>query len=145
MKLFKRGAFTLALFATTLCLGPSSVSAQSAVQGSFKLPFETHWGSLDLKPGAYTMHIDRSASGVHLLYLRGPAGTQVRLLGGYSMITQSDRNFIRVTNVGGTQTVSEFYCGILGQTYTYKVPKVIKLEAQGSTQPTDTLIAINRR
>jgi hypothetical protein len=141
MKSFKRNAFALALLGLSLCLGSSNAMAQSVVEGKFNLPFQAHWGSLTLEPGAYALRIERGAAGPNLIFLRGPHGTQTRLLGAYSTVKESSRSYLRVTNADGTFSINEFYCGALGHAYQYETPKVRQLEAK-TDKPQDTLIAI---
>jgi hypothetical protein len=142
MTSFKRNAFAIVMLAVSLCLGSSKAMAQStAVLGSFNLPFQAHWGSLSLEPGAYTLKIEREAGGTDVLFLRGPNKSQAKLLGGYSIIKHSDRSYLRVTNTDGTYSVSEFYCGALGQTFQYHTPKVRQLQAK-TDKPQETLIAV---
>jgi hypothetical protein len=141
MKSFTRNAFAVTMLALSLCLGSSKVMAQSVVQGNFNLPFQAHWGSLVLEPGAYALTIEHGNGGPNLIFLRGPHKTQARLLGGYSTVNQSSRSYLRVTNTDGTYSVSEFYCGALGHAYQYHTPTVRQLQAK-SDKPQETLIAV---
>ena len=50
--------------AIALCVSVTTASAQSALEGSFTLPYEVHWGKAVLTPGVYTITFDT---------MRGPA------------------------------------------------------------------------
>jgi hypothetical protein len=50
--------------AIALCVSVTTASAQPALEGSFTLPYEVHWGKAVLTPGVYTVTFDS---------MRGPA------------------------------------------------------------------------
>lgn len=53
-----------ALVAATVMAGSSFTQSMGDTQhGSFTLPFEAYWGTLDLKPGAYSFEVSNTASG----------------------------------------------------------------------------------
>jgi hypothetical protein len=54
----------VALLATTAMAGRTFTQSMGDTQhGSFTLPFEAYWGTLDLKPGAYSFDVSTTASG----------------------------------------------------------------------------------
>ncbi len=59
--------FLLAAFLVAAVTASCSF-AQSAVEarGKFTLPFEAHWGTLDLKPGNYSFSLRKEESGLTL-------------------------------------------------------------------------------
>jgi len=50
--------------AIALCVSVTTASAQPALEGSFTLPYQVHWGNAILNPGVYTITFDT---------MRGPA------------------------------------------------------------------------
>ncbi len=56
--------FFLAIIAATAMAGSSFTQSVGETQhGSFTLPFEAYWGTLDLQPGTYSFDVSRGASG----------------------------------------------------------------------------------
>jgi len=54
----------VAIVAATAMAGRSFPQSMGDTQhGSFTLPFEAYWGTLDLKPGSYSFDISATASG----------------------------------------------------------------------------------
>lgn len=54
----------VALLAATAMAGSSFTQSMGDTQhGSFTLPFEAYWGTLDLKPGAYSFDVSTTTSG----------------------------------------------------------------------------------
>src|SRR5258708_5478413 len=54
----------------------TSGNAQTAYQGKFTLPFETHWGGATLPAGDYTFTL-ASANSPYTLYVYGQAGSAI--------------------------------------------------------------------
>jgi hypothetical protein len=58
------------IVAFTAMAGSSFTQSMSDVQvGSFTLPFEAHWGTLDLKPGAYSFSV-KNENGMDLVVVK---------------------------------------------------------------------------
>lgn len=56
--------------ATVFAGGSFSQSMTETGRGSFTLPFEAHWGTLDLKPGAYWFSVRHEESGKSLIAVK---------------------------------------------------------------------------
>ena len=71
----KRNKFALKLLVagftalTGLAGGSFAQSVSDPHSGSFTLPFEAHWGTVDLKPGAYSFSV-RNENGVDLVRVK---------------------------------------------------------------------------
>ena len=135
MNLQKRFALTLTLV-TLLGLAAVGASAATITKATFTLPVAAYWNNTLLQPGAYTLSLDRSTTGVELIYLRGenisatfftPAGAG----------ESSGHSRLRVDDVDGTYVIREFDEGPLGKSYRFGMPKALReLTLRGAaTQP----------
>lgn len=145
MKSITRYALTFALAAGAALL-PLRASAQTLkVKGQFDLPVKTHLAQLTLVPGHYTLQIEHWIDGEQLLRLRGPQGTEVKLLGAVSLVNTANVNYLRLDKVGGSYAVREFHCGAIGQAYSFRNLKPAEVEADRSIAavPQHVIVAVN--
>jgi hypothetical protein len=139
-----RYALTLAL-AAGAALVPSQASAQTTkVTGEFNLPVKAQWGQDTLAPGHYTMAIQNQIDGEKFLRLNGPQGAELRILGAYSFVNKADVNYLRLEKIGGSYALREFHCGTIGESYSFRVPKETKTEANNRVAgPEQVLVAVS--
>jgi hypothetical protein len=124
VNLHKRFALSLALVAL-LGLAAAAASAQTITKATFTLPAPAYWNNTLLQAGDYTLSLDRTNSGVEVVYLRGegiaaafftPAGSE----------ESSGHSCLRVDDVNGTYVIREFDEGPLGRSYRFGVPKAVR-------------------
>lgn len=124
MNLHKRFALTLALV-PILGLTAGGASAQTVTRATFTLPVQAYWNDIMLQPGAYTLLLDRTSSGVELLNIRGentaktfftPAGSR----------ESAGRSCLKLEDISGTYVIREFDEGPIGRSYKFDVPKKVR-------------------
>jgi len=117
LKLFtKVGVAALALGALA-----TSGSAQSAYQGKFTLPFETHWGSATLPAGDYTFTM-ASISSDYRLYIRGEKVNAIIEASATDDKGVAAHAQLNLVEIGDVQTVQTFDAPELGLTIIYAAP-----------------------
>ena len=133
LKLFtKFGVAALALGALA-----TSENAQTAYQGKFTLPFETHWGSATLPAGDYTFTM-ASAGSPYTLYIHGQAGNAIIRASAADQKVVSDHAQLNLVDIGNMQNVETFEAPELGKTFSYWTPKqnpMGRKEARQKTMP----------
>jgi hypothetical protein len=124
------------MFAT---LGANRASAQ-AFQGSFQLPFEARWGSVNLPPNRYTFEIGRSAWSEHvgrgdIVVLSSLAKDGHRV--SYVIWGQIDdppsstgENVLLCQRHGSVYVVRTLRLGAVGETLSFPVPKSVLIESE---------------
>jgi hypothetical protein len=106
-----------------LVLGALATSgkAQSAYQGKFTLPFETHWGGATLPAGDYTFTLV-SASSPYTLYIQGQAGSAIiRATTAGSKVVSAHAQ-LNLVDIADVQNVETFEAPELGLTFIYETP-----------------------
>ena len=117
LKLFtKLGVAALALGALA-----TSGNAQTAYQGKFTLPFETHWGSATLPAGDYTFTM-ASISSDYRLYIRGEKVNAIIEASATDDKGVAAHAQLNLVEIGDVQTVETFDAPELGQTFVYSTP-----------------------
>ncbi len=139
-----RYALTFALAAGAALL-PLRANAQTTkVKGEFDLSVKTHLAQMTLPPGHYTLQIEDLIDGQQLLRLKGPEGSQIKILGAFSFVNKADVNYLRLEKVGGSYAVKEFHCGAIGQAYSFRTVKPSELEADNTLNgPQHVMVAVN--
>jgi hypothetical protein len=112
---FGVAALALGAFAT-------SGKAQSAYQGKFTLPSETHWGGATLPAGDYTFTL-ASASSPYRLYIQGQAGTAIIMPSAADEKVVSGHAQLNLVDIADVQNVETFEAPELGLTFSYATPK----------------------
>src|SRR5580693_10065973 len=103
LKLFtKVGVAALALGALA-----TSGNAQSAYQGKFTLPFETHWRNATLPAGDYTFTL-ASVSAPCTLYIHGQAGNAIIMASAHDQKVVAGHAQLNLVEIAGVQNVETF-------------------------------------
>lgn len=119
MKSIRRVNLFLGLAA--MCFAAGSLSAQTAVVGSFTLPSETHWGTAALPAGDYTFALGYfSTSGIKVITIsRGKRAVAFVLAQAYSPASSSDRSLMMIRE----QRVRSLHLASAGATYYFPAHK----------------------
>ncbi len=118
LKLFTRlGVAVLALGALA-----TSGNAQTAYQGKFTLPFETHWGGVTLPAGDYTFALP-SRTYPYMLYIQGQGGNAIIMAAAADQKVVSGHAQLNLVDVADVQNVQTFEAPELGLTFSYWTPK----------------------
>lgn len=124
MKTNLRQVLTAAGFAMALTLIAAPLKAQ---QGKFTLPVEAHWGNAVLEPGDYRISGPAPTSTIGVIYIYGGGKAQMALPAVSDTQKLSGHSYLRLINVGGTYVVREFNSGYTGHSYTFGIPKTLRL------------------
>jgi hypothetical protein len=117
LKLFaKLGMAALALGALA-----ASGKAQTAYQGKFTLPAETHWGGATLPAGDYTFALSTTDSPSRL-YVRGQGVAAIITATTADDGVVAHRAQLNLVDIGDVPTVYTFEAPELGVTFTYWTP-----------------------
>ncbi|MFZ0592722.1 MAG: hypothetical protein WAM39_19845 [Bryobacteraceae bacterium] len=139
-----RYALTFALAAGAALLPLRATAQTTEVKGEFDLPVKTHLAQLTLPPGHYTLQIQHLIDGQQVLRLKGPEGSQIKLLGAYSFVNKANVNYLRLEKVGGSYAVKEFHCGAIGQVYSFRALNPNEIEADNTPNgPQHVMVAVN--
>jgi hypothetical protein len=136
----KNYASSLGLFALAVGLTASQANAQS-VRGTFNLPFQAHWGDAVLEPGKYTISLPYEGSLSPVMQVSGE-GQTVMILVGMSQKTASERNYLRVENIGQAHVIRELTYGATGRLMRFSVPKSVRNQAAFERSALDTKVAV---
>jgi hypothetical protein len=128
---------------TLVGLTAAGAGAQTITKATFNLPMQAYWNDMMLQPGAYTLSMDRTSSGVELINLRGetiaktfftPAGAR----------DSSGHSYLSVDNINGAYVIRQFDEGPLGRAYKFAVPKTVRnLTLRGAaTQPATVTVPV---
>ena len=112
-----------ALFTVVLGGFTLPASAQN-YRGKFTLPYEAHWGAVNLQPGEYTVSTD-IVGGTPVLFVSNHRTTASIFTGPVDLVEASDNGLIELTEVNGTHVVTRFLAGALGKDYSFRIPKSI--------------------
>lgn len=120
-------SFTWAQFLAPALLAafvfPSVLSAQTASEGTFTLPFETRWGIAILPAGDYSFTLSSLAT-PQLIRVTGQGGTAlVMTSGGVSERKPAEHSALIVVRHEGRARVRALYLEHLGLTFNYVPPK----------------------
>lgn len=124
MKTNLKRTLTIAGLAMAISLIASPLNAQ---QGRFNLPVEAHWGRAVLQPGAYRLSGPSATSVIGVLYIYGNGKTQMAVPAMTEIGNASDHSYLKLVNVGGAYVVREFVSGTTGKSYTFGIPKTLRL------------------
>jgi hypothetical protein len=117
MKVFCR----LAVLGASLALAASPGNAWQEFKGTFDLPVEARWGSVELHPGKYRVSIFPGTSSP-LIRLEGEDGRAVMVL---PLIREdrdaSDKSALTLVQVDGNYYVRKFEAGDIGQVMTFRI------------------------
>jgi hypothetical protein len=132
------------VLAAGAALIPAQASAQE-LKGSFDLPMKTQWSQMTLVPGHYTISLERMQSGMKMLRLKGPEGSQVKPVFVSNFIKETDTNYLRLERIGTSYVVREFHCGSVGQAFNFHVPKQLASEEARNERHNaqETVVALN--
>ena len=117
--------YTLGAALVALALGVTapSANAQENYKGTFNLPFETHWGGAVLQPGEYTVSIEGGVYGPKIIRVRGNGQVATALAPAYEVKPVTDSGHLKLVKVGGVYTLYRLDAGLIGQSYTFSLPK----------------------
>jgi hypothetical protein len=111
----------LGMAALSLGALATSGNAQTAYQGKFTLPVETHWGGATLPPGDYTFTMS-TASSPYTLYVHGQAANAIIMATTADQKVASERPQLNLVDIADVQTVQTFDAPELGLTLVYATP-----------------------
>lgn len=140
MNLVKNYASSLSLFALAAGLMASQANAQNAT-GTFKLPFQAHWGNAVLEPGEYTISLPSESTMSPIMQVSGQ-GKTIMVLMAVSGRTESGRSYLRVENIGQAHVIRELDYGATGRLIRFSVPKSVRNQAGLERSAQDTRIAV---
>ena len=126
-----KGYAVFAAVCTFALAGLSLPASAQTYKGKFTLPYEAHWGIVDLQPGEYT--VTPSIVGTTpLLYVSGN-GTGFNIMAGPMDVREpGGRGKIELTEVNGTHVVTRFFAASVGKDYTFAIPKAIAKQGFGA-------------
>ncbi len=124
MKTNLKRILSIAGLATAISLIAAPLNAQ---QGRFNLPYEVHWGNAVLSPGAYRLSGPSVTSPIGILYISGNGQTQMAVPAVTEFGKDSNHSYLKLVNVGGQYVVREFVSGATGRSYTFGIPKTLRL------------------
>ena len=124
MNLHKRFALSLALVAL-LGLTAAGASAQTVTKATFTLPVQAYWNSVLMPAGDYTLSLDRSVSGLEMVFLRGE-GVHAVFFTPAGSDDSSGHSFLKIDGLNGTYVVREFDEGPHGRSYQFGVAKAVR-------------------
>jgi hypothetical protein len=114
--LTKLGVAALALGAWA-----TSANAQSAYQGKFTLPVETHWGGATLPAGNYSLVLP-SMGAPYKLYIRGEGVNVMVFAVTTEGIVARNQAQLDLVNIADVRTVQTFDVPELGLSFIYSTP-----------------------
>lgn len=124
MNLHKPFALSLALV-TLLGLTAAGASAETITKATFSLPAQAYWVDTLLQPGEYTLSVERSVSGVSMIFLRGEDLAAIIMAPAGSDET-SGHSYLKLDDVNGTYVVRELDAGSIGRAYKFGVTKAVR-------------------
>ena len=133
MFVFSGRAVRAVLF--SIALGTFVVSA-NAQQGTFTLPFETHWGSAVLPAGDYRMSSSVTTAFPKVLSISGQ-GISVYVIAGNANPTDDSEtsSYLSIQSVGSLHVVRQFVSAVTGKAYNFQMPKTIRTELAAARSP----------
>lgn len=141
MKIYPKRALTVLGFATVFSLIALPLSAQ---QARFTLPMEAHWGKAILPPGDYRLTVPTTvASPMGVMYIYGNGGTKMAMPAMTDIRPESKHSYLRLLNIDGTYVIREFSSGATGKTYTFGIPKTLRLRMSPAQHDLATLIDVS--
>jgi hypothetical protein len=135
-------ALGAALLAAALGLAAPQAKAQQSYKGTFHLPFETYWAGTVLEPGEYTVTLEGGP--VSLLKVHGSGVSTTILAGPVDLTEVSAHGRMTLVNVDGTYALRQFDAGMAGKSFSFAVPKTIRVRAAQGGEPTtrETVVTI---
>ena len=131
----------------SIALGIFAASA-NAQYAKFTLPFETHWGSVVLPAGEYTMYSPMTLAWPKVLSISGQGKSAYILAGSEKLAPESETaSYLRVANIGDTHVVREYTSALTGKTFVFDIPKAVRTEiaARGHSQEVTKIAVLTRR
>jgi hypothetical protein len=131
------------LLAATAMVGSSFSQSMSDRQiGSFTLPVEAHWGTLDLKPGSYSFSVQRDMLDTDLITVKQnnqPIGFVVAsLFTSTPETTQLSRGALLCADHNGACVISALSMPWSG-VYHFYVPRGAKVADVAASTPAETI------
>jgi hypothetical protein len=136
-------ALSVILLGAAAGLTPVSAQAQTW-KGSFELPYDVTWNGYNFSAGQYQIWTDAELSGAPFIHLRGPGGVATLAYTGHNTTAETAPPALRLKEVGGAWTVSEFTTGGSGRLFVFRTPRP-RHAVIASTEvaaPRETLIRI---
>lgn len=96
---------------------------QGAVQATFHLPVETHWGKDVLAPGDYRILVPDMLSGPHRVSIQGNGQTIYETVQAIDVDPQVSNPALKLIEHDGAYFVKEYRSGVAGATYSFGIPK----------------------
>jgi len=117
---------TLIALALALVIATAPANAQQLYKGTFNLPFEAQFGNSIVEAGHYTITVEE-ALGQKMIRLygqstNGPAGFTV-LTGSSDRVSASENGKLKFVDVNGIPTLKSFEAGVIGQSFTFVMPR----------------------
>jgi hypothetical protein len=120
-----RGYAVFGVLFTVALAGLAMPASAQNYKGKFTLPFEAHWGTVNLQPGDYTVSTD-VIGGTPLIYVTGNGVMASIFTGPVEFRQPSDsRGQLEVTEVNGTHVITRFVAASVGRDYSFSIPKSI--------------------
>lgn len=117
-------------------------SAQN-YRGKFTLPFQAHWGAVDLQPGEYTI-ATATVGSTPVIYLTGNGGMASVLPGTVMIREASDRGGqLEVTDVNGTPVITRFVAASVGREYSFPISKSVARNGFGAVALKKAVVPIS--
>jgi hypothetical protein len=142
MNLQFRYKFGLMLFTFALTAALPA-SAQEAYKGTFDLPVALHWGAAVLPPGHYTMSMEGASFGSRRMRIVGEGKTTLVPLPPSESTALSERGRLALVKVGGEYAMRELDAGVIGQSFTFAVPKAFRDKMRHGGTVAQTAISVS--
>lgn len=139
---FKRYAVLAALGAVAM-VGLTRPAAAQNYRAAFTLPFEAHWGAVDLQPGDYTVTVS-TVGALPVLHVAGNGSTVSILAGPVTMREASDKGGrIELQQVNGTQVVTRYVAANAGREFQFAIPKSLTKGGMGTVALKKAVIPVS--
>jgi hypothetical protein len=144
---FSRILAITAIALIAVCASATSASAQSAFKGSFTLPNDVRWASVEMPAGDYTFSL-KSGGLPAQISVQGPKGSAFVLTSVTDKRHSGESSTMTIERHGNTRFVRDLYLADLGVHLIYSVPSIPKNErmlAQGPASTEQVLIAMAKK
>lgn len=135
-----RKHLTISLTLITLALGVTTAraSAETILKGTFELPAAAYWGDTLLQPGQYSIWMSTETQDLAhppIIHLSGEGITRAFLTVARPA-RETGRNYLEMTEIGGTFVVRAFDAGAIGESFGFGVTKSVRNKAlRASAEP----------
>jgi hypothetical protein len=119
MLLRNRWILNLALMAAAAGFTAGRAKADDVYNGTFNLPEPAYWGNTLLQPGEYQFTVDANPGRTYIVRVQGEGVDAAIVAGPVLGETASDRGFLKIVDVNGTNVVRGLNAGKIGKEFEF--------------------------